>query len=43
MTAGCARMPTGWRCIRIHIDGPCAGLPRWWNLPARWRGRTVLR
>lgn len=31
----------GWHCVRgIHLDGPCALIPRWWNLRARWRQRT---
>lgn len=35
----CIRMwPRGWYCTRgLHLDGPCALLPRWWNLRGRWR------
>lgn len=37
----CTRpQPRGWHCARgLHLDGPCALLPRWWNLRARWRSR----
>jgi len=35
--------PRGWRCRRnFHADGPCASLPRRWNLAARWRYRDTL-
>lgn len=28
----CARPPAGWRCTRgLHLDGPCAAVPTWWN------------
>lgn len=40
----CARARLGWRCIRgAHPAGPCAAVPRWWNLPGVVRyyfGRT---
>jgi hypothetical protein len=27
----------GWRCVRgTHGGGPCALVPKWWNLRARW-------
>lgn len=33
------RKPHGWRCTRgWHVIGPCAVVPRWWNL----RGRIAL-
>ena len=35
-----ARQPLGWRCTRTHIDGPCALVPRWWNLWGAYWGRT---
>ncbi|MDP5182149.1 hypothetical protein QOZ88_05830 [Blastococcus sp. BMG 814] len=35
----CARRQRrGWYCARgLHVDGPCALVPRWWNVRARWR------
>lgn len=28
--------PVGWYCKRrIHFDGPCALMPRWWNIKGR--------
>jgi len=28
----------GWRCVReVHADGPCALVPKWWNLADKWR------
>ena len=25
----------GWRCKRrLHLEGPCALVPKWWNLKA---------
>lgn len=35
----CARRQRrGWYCARgLHLDGPCALVPYWWNLPARRR------
>lgn len=28
--------PVGWYCKRpVHIDGPCALVPKWWNIPGR--------
>jgi hypothetical protein len=34
------RMRRGWYCRRgLHVDGPCALVPRWWNLHARWAHR----
>lgn len=38
----CHRHWPGWYCTRgLHLDGPCALLPRWWNLPGRWHGRRA--
>lgn len=34
-------MKFGWRCTRPwHFDGPCALVPSWWNLLAKWRFRA---
>jgi hypothetical protein len=28
----CTRPPLGWRCSHgLHVDGPCAAVPTWWN------------
>ena len=39
------RMRRGWVCRRgLHLDGPCALVPAWWNLRARaWMRRNGLR
>lgn len=30
-------MRKGWRCTRgHHSEGPCALVPRWWNIRDRW-------
>lgn len=36
MSACDRNMKRGWRCTRSHHDdGPCALVPRWWNLAGR--------
>lgn len=31
----CTRPPRGWSCRRgLHLDGPCAAVPVWWNWTA---------
>ncbi len=42
MIETCIRnMRPGWRCTRrIFHDGPCALVPKWWNLKARWQYRA---
>lgn len=33
----------GWRCVReAHGAGPCALVPKWWNLASKWRYRKNL-
>lgn len=38
----CPWAPTGWRCRRPwpHLN-PCALVPTWWNLSARWKYRGM--
>lgn len=31
------RFKRTWRCTRREHTGPCALLPKWWNLVGRWR------
>lgn len=32
----------GWRCVREqHDDGPCALVPKWWNLADKRRYRKA--
>lgn len=39
----CDRGPRGWHCTRfVHYSGPCALVPKWWNLKARWWHRVSL-
>lgn len=36
-------MKKGWRCIRTHHDsGPCALVPRWWNLRDKIKYRHYI-
>lgn len=32
-------LPIGWKCIRGEHNGPCALVPRWWNLKGMWQMR----
>lgn len=35
--------PVGWFCKRYeHYSGPCALVPKWWNLKARIRFHAYL-
>lgn len=37
LAGGCDRAPRGWKCkLASTHDGPCAPLPRWWNLRGVW-------
>lgn len=38
MRGRCGRqMKTGWWCKRVPFHtGPCALIPRWWNIPGRF-------
>lgn len=39
----CTRAPAGWWCsLPVTHAGPCAPLPRWWNLRARWAMRGLV-
>lgn len=38
------RFRRGWYCTRTRHTGPCALVPRWWNLRARlWMHRQGIR